>query len=363
MILVNNPGTWSHVYSPLLHAPWHGWTVTDLVFPFFLFIVGVSIVFAYRAYVPGETPTGPLVRKAGGRAIWLFALGVMMAAFPFWTLDPEFGLRDFSRLRIPGVLQRIALCYFAAVLLYLYIGRRGRQFWLWGLLAVYALALAFIPPPDTGIAQIDDPATTLPAYFDRLLIGSDHLWAGAQRMWDPEGLLSTIPAIASTLFGIWAGERLTDPDRSPEQKTFDLLLYGVVLVCIGYLVGLWQPVNKSLWTSSYAIFTAGQAMCGLALFYYVMDVKGHAKYGQPFVVYGTNAITVFVMSGLVAKFLGGIRWADGERMLSLQRFLYETVFMPIGSDKFSSLLYALTWITGWYLVLLYMYRQKWFVKV
>ncbi len=362
MILVNNPGTWGAIYAPLRHAAWHGWTPTDLVFPFFLFIVGVAIALAYGRMLERGTPRTVLVRKAAVRALWLFGLGLMMALFPFFTTEP-LALRGVETLRIMGVLQRIALCYLAASLLYLYAGAKGRALWLWALLVLYWLALVLIPVPGVGAGHLDVPRETLAAYVDRLVLGADHLWVGADREWDPEGLLSTLPAIATTLFGVWVGGVLRT-SHSDEQKVLRLMLAGFGLLVLGYVWGLAFPINKGLWTSSYAVFTAGQAMLCLGAFYWWMDVKGHTRWGQPLVEYGVNAITVFVMSGIVAKTLGAIRvpQADGT-VVSLQSFLYQNVFAPLGPPQFTSLLYALTWITLWYAVLHVMYRRDVVIKV
>lgn len=367
MILVNNPGTWGAIYAPLRHAAWHGWTPTDLIFPFFLFIVGVSIVLAFdRALEKGQA-RGTLARKAGGRALWLFAFGLLMAAWPFFTFsDGTVALRDLSTLRIPGVLQRIAVCYLAAALLYLYAPRRTRHLVLWGLLVLYTLALLFVPVPGLGRPEIEFKGSTLPAWVDRHTLGMGHLWAGADppRTWDPEGVLSTFPAIATTLFGLWAGERLRR-DGPGERKALHLLLAGAGLVTLGYVWSLALPINKSLWTSSYAVFTAGQAMCALGACYWLIDLKGHTRWAAPFVTYGINAITVFVMSGIVAKLLGAIRVPGGETGagIPLQKAIYDGVFAPLGPDQFTSLLYALVWITAWYGVLRWMQRRGAVIRV
>ena len=365
MILVNNPGTWGAIYAPLEHAAWHGWTPTDLIFPFFLFIVGVALVLALRKPLAAGAPRGPLVGKAAKRAAWLFGFGLLMAAFPFFTFDGGVVAgRDYGLLRIPGVLQRIALCYLAAVALYLYLPRKTRHGVLWAILVGYTLLLLFVPVPGLGRPEIDFKGSTLPAWFDRVTLGMNHLWGGATppRTWDPEGLLSTLPALATTLFGVWAGEVFTSA-RTAERKVLALLLAGVGLVVLGYVWALALPLNKSLWTSSYAVFTAGQALCALGATYWLVDVKGYRRGAHPFVVYGVNAITVFVMSGVVAKTLGAIRVPFGDGDAPLQKAIYEGVFAPLGPPKFTSLLYALAWIGAWYVVLAWMHRRRLFVKV
>ena len=376
MILVNNPGTWGAIYGPLKHAPWHGWTPTDLIFPFFLFIVGVSLVLAFNgALARGTDPRTDrrvLLRKAAVRAAWLFGFGLLMALWPYFTFDADtaaLGLRDLGTLRIPGVLQRISVCYLAAAALYLYASPRTLWTVLWTILVGYTLLLLFVPVPVLGRPEIDNAGSTLGAWLDRLILTRGHLYAGATppRTWDPEGLLSTLPAVGTTLFGLWTGLVLASA-RTAERKALTLLVAGVGLVVLGYVWNLALPINKALWTSSYAVFTAGQAMCALGALYYLVDVRGAdaprlRRAVQPFVVYGVNAITVFVMSGIVSKFLSAwkVTGPDGPR--SLQKALFETVFVPLGSLKTASLLYALVWITCWYGVLLWMYRRKIFIKV
>ncbi len=363
MILVNNPGTWGAIFGPLKHADWHGWTPTDLVFPFFLFIVGVSIALAYARPLAENRPRGPLAAKATRRALWLFALGVGMAAFPFFVFpDGALAPRDYGMLRIMGVLQRIAVCYLAAVGLYLYAPRRVVWTALWTILVGYTVLLLAIPVPGVGRPEIDFAGSTWAAWLDRQILTPAHLYAGSSppRTSDPEGLVSTLPAIASTLFGLWAGLRLLRDDLTGEQKVLHLLLAGVALVALGYLWSWALPLNKPLWTSSYAVFTAGQALCGLGVFYWLFDLRGKGRWAHPLVVYGVNAITVFVLSGLVAKTLGAIHVAPD---LPLQKAIFETVFKPLGPIKVASLLYALTWIGLWYAILAAMYRRRWIVKV
>jgi predicted acyltransferase len=364
MIIVNNPGTWASVYPPLLHAPWHGWTPTDLVFPFFLFIVGVAIVLAYTKRLEKGVDRFDLTKKAARRTIVLFGLGVFMAAFPIFTFTPEFGFRPaLDNLRIMGVLQRIALCYFAASVLVLYTRPKVQYYVLVGLLLGYWAVMMLVPVPGYGAGQLDDPVGTLSAFVDRALLGS-HLWVGANREWDPEGLLSTLPAIATTLFGVWTGRLLLHESYSHLDKVVRLFARGAVLIIIGYIWHWFFPINKSLWTSSYAVFTAGQAMCGLGLCYWFFDMKGHERIAKPFVIYGVNALTVFVMSGLLAKSLILLKVSDGAGgTASLQSVIFHNVFLPLASPINASLLYALTWVTGWFVVLYIMYRRNIIIKV
>lgn len=359
MIIVNNPGTWSHVYAPLLHADWHGWTPTDLVFPFFLFIVGVAIAIAFTKRLERGVEQAELIPKVVRRAAILFGLGLVMAAWPFFTFSPEFGLASqLTRIRIMGVLQRIALCYLVASFLFLYTTPKGRQWWLIGLLLVYWAAMALIPVPGYGAGLLDDPVGNLASYLDRVLLGR-HLWGGADYMRDPEGLFSTLPAIATTLFGIWTGSLLIDKNRESLEKVAVLFARGVVLVIIGYVWDWFFPINKPIWTSSYAVFTAGQAMCTLALCYWLIDIKGYKNWTKPFVIYGVNALVVYVASGILARTLGVISVGD----TSLQGWLFATVFAPLAPPKMASLLYAIVWVLCWYAVLHAMHKRNIIIKV
>ena len=345
MVIVNNPGDWGTVYWPLLHAPWHGWTPTDLIFPFFLFIVGVSIT---------------LSRKSGSslsilrRAAIIFALGLFLAGYPRFNLE---------RWRIPGVLQRIAVCYLISAFAYRWTRSSSTQTRvLLGIALVLSIAywvlIALVAPPG-GVAGDLSPDGNLAAWVDRALM-SGHLW---RPRWDPEGLLSTIPAISTTLCGVLAGIVLGS-ERTPERKVATLAAGGAMLVAVGQIWGLVFPINKNLWTSSYALFTAGLAALLLAACYWVIDVQGWRRWTRPFVVLGANAITLFVVSGLLAKTLGLIRLATDEgHQISASRYAYLYWFAPLASPKNASLLYAVANLVVLYLLLEWMYRRRLFLRV
>jgi predicted acyltransferase len=330
MILVNNPGSWSAIYWPLEHARWHGWTPTDLIFPFFLFIVGVSLSFSRRS----------TFREALKRSAILFALGLFMAAYPFFNL---------TTVRIPGVLQRIAVCYLAAWLVHRAAGVRGAALIAGALLAAYWLLMTRVPVPG-GIAPNLEPETNLAAWIDRALL-SGHLWKQT-KTWDPEGLLSTLPAIATTLLGSLAGAWVRS-GRGSNTKTGGLLAGGAVLTALGLAWGLTFPINKNLWTSSYVLFTGGLAAYLLGLFYWLADVRGHRAWTGPLVVYGRNAIFVFVASGLVAKTLVLAKVGG----LSLQEHIHRALFTWWLAPPLASLAYALANVAVWYAVLLAMDRR------
>ena len=368
MILVNNPGDWGHVYAPLLHAAWHGWTPTDLVFPFFLFIVGTAIVLALGRRVEAGAPRGQLVSKIVRRSAVLFALGLFLSGYPFGL----FGSRTFERLletwRIPGVLQRIAICYLVVSLMFLFLSRRTLKLCAVVFLVGYWALMTLVPVPGVGAPDLDSKGDHLAGYIDRAVFGN-HLWISA-KVYDPEGLLSTVPALATTLFGVFAGLLLAS-GRTLEQKVLRLFVQGSLLVVLGYVWSGVLPLNKALWTSSYAVFTAGQAMCALALCVWFFDGEGGTSSGRaspsrqrlarPFVLYGINAITVFVGSGVLARTLAGLKFGEPER--SLQKHLYSTVFEPLLPPHAASLSYAIAWILGWYAVLWWMDRRGLVIKV
>lgn len=354
MILVNNPGTWSAIYAPLEHAKWHGWTPTDLIFPFFLFIVGVAIPMAFERRLQSGARRADLLTKVVKRTVILFAIGLGMAAYgKVWVFLAGDAL-DLSGLRIMGVLQRIALCYLGASLLFIFAPFRTR----WGIGAAillgYWTALMLIPVPGVGAGFIDTPELTLTAYLDRLVLGS-HLWAGAGGKWDPEGLLSTLPAVVTTLLGVEAGRLLRRTELSSTEQAVRLLVAGVALTALGHAWGWAFPVNKALWTSSYVLLTGGIACSILGAAVWVIDVRGSTRWTKPLVVYGVNALLVFVASGLLARTMTLIHvGAD----VTLQTWIFATLFAPLGPPKLASLLFALTWIGCWYVVLRALFKRN-----
>jgi predicted acyltransferase len=360
MILVNNPGTWADIYPQLRHAAWHGWTFTDFIFPFFLWIVGVAMTLSFARRVEQGADKKHLLLHVLRRAAIIFGLGLFLNGFPFGLF---FG-HNFSweQIRIPGVLQRIAVCYLIASTIFMYSGIRGQIAWIVGLLASYWLMITLIPVPGFG-AGILEPLGSLPWHVDSNFLAG-HTWRGAPVPgFDPEGILSTIPAIATTLLGVLTGHWLRT-DRSREEKTAWMFVAGNFFLLLGAILDIWMPINKGLWTGSYVVFMGGWALVCLAMFYWLIDVKGYTKWATPFVIYGMNAITVFVLSGLVAKSMGLIRWtqADGTA-ISLQRYLYTNLFAPLASPMNASLLWAVCFITVMFCVVWFMWKKKWFLKV
>ena len=351
MILVNNPGDWGHIYPPLEHAEWNGCTPTDLVFPFFLFIVGVSISFAFQDKV-GDRKT---VTKIFTRSLKLFGLGLFLSLFPRF---------DFSVVRIPGVLQRIAMVFLVCSLVFLTTKNRSQQIIFAVVLIGYWILMTFVPVPDFGPANLE-PEFNLGAYFDRMILGTTHLYKAA-KTWDPEGLLSTMPAIATGLSGVLTGTWLQRKDKEVAEKLTYMYLFGCVSMALGWA---WDeagfPINKALWTSSYVLWTSGMALCFLASFYWLIDVKGYQRWTKPFVVYGVNAITVFFLTGLIPRILRMIKItnAKGEEVNS-QTWMYKNLIVSVFSNPYhASLVGALTVITIWLGILWVMYEKKMIVKV
>ena len=351
MILVNNPGSWSHVYAPLRHAEWHGWTFADLIFPFFLFIVGVSIVFAFSKKLEMGVVKRSLHTKVVRRTLILFALGLFLNGFPFFEL---------STLRIPGVLQRIAICYFITAVIFLNSTWKGQFAWAIGLLLAYWAIMEWIPVPGIG-AGLYEKGSNLAAYIDSLFL-EGHMWS-ATKTWDPEGLISTIPAISTTLFGVLTGHWLRS-NKTPLEKTVWLFIIGSAAFIIGSLWKFWLPINKNLWTSSYSVLMAGLALICLGIIYFFIDVRGWKKWIQPAQVYGMNAITVFVLAGITARLLYVIKItnADGST-ISVKTLIYNNLLASWLGDSNASLAYAIVFIIVMYLCMLILYKKKIFAKI
>jgi len=380
MILVNNPGNWGAVYPPLLHAPWHGWTFTDTVFPFFVWIVGVAIPLSFNRRLEQGRTRAELFGHVVRRAAIIFALGFFLNFFTY-LVDVELWHKGLSawlhkmttEIRIPGVLQRIAVCYLFASLIFLCTKLRGQLIWLAGLLAGYWLLMKLVPVPGFGAGVLDERGN-LAQYLDNVLLGNHvaygHRTPGSLDTWDPEGILSTLPAIATCLFGILAGQ-LIRSKRSAEEKTAWLFVAGNVLLFVGLVMNWWFPINKKIWTSSYSVFMAGLAMNCLAVCYWLIDVKGWQRWAKPFAVYGMNAITVFVLAGILGRLSLAVKVTNLEgKLVPIKAYLFDTFFMPLASGphavystKIASLLWALMYVTGLYLVAYVMYRRKWFLKV
>ena len=343
MILVNDPGDWSHVYPPLLHAKWHGWTPTDLVFPFFLFIMGVSMNFSMAKR--GQTTRGRVYLKIIVRTLVLFGLGLFLNGFPFFELDT---------LRIPGVLQRIALVYFFAALIVTHVGAKAQAWIAAGLMLAYWALMALVSVPGHGAGNLTVEGN-LAAYVDNALLHG-HMW---RETWDPEGLLSTIPAIATGLLGYLTGFLLRSRLEKPRVANWMFVLgWGAILV--GLVWSVWFPINKNIWTSSYVMFTAGAALEFLGVCYWLIDCEGWRKWAHPAVVFGMNALAVYVISGVVTELLYLIKTPGGT---TIKDWIYQTLFASWASPYNASLLFAIAYVAFWWLVMDLFYRRRIFIKI
>ncbi|HEU5250255.1 MAG TPA: heparan-alpha-glucosaminide N-acetyltransferase domain-containing protein [Thermoanaerobaculia bacterium] len=350
MIVVNTPGTWAHVYPPLLHAEWHGWTYTDTIFPFFLFIVGVSMAISFgRRRSQGGTRR-ELLRHSIQRGLIIFGLGLALNVLSFFLFHRE-------HVRIPGVLQRIGVVYLVASAIYLAFGRRGVVAATVVLLLGYWALMSLVPVPGYGAGQLDVEGN-LAAYVDRVVLGS-HTWKPG---WDPEGPLSTIPAVATTLLGALAGEWLIA--AKVKQQVTGLMMGGALGTVLGAIWGRVFPINKNLWTSSYSLFMSGLAAVSLALCLWVVDEKGWKGWARPFEWLGRNPIAAFVVSTLVTILILAVKLPGPEgKPRSLYATIYRTVFDRFTDARLGSLLFALAYLAFWVAVCGLLYRKRVFVKI
>jgi predicted acyltransferase len=436
MLLVNNPGSWGHIYWPLEHAAWNGWTFTDLVFPFFLFMVGMAMMFSFpkrleqgdsrrtlflhvarRAFAlvllgwwggtwspilwPGNAAViglAPVVLRigyasgilaavvllAGTRHVrpWRVVLGIGSASFLLGAALLQFHdplLERIAGMRFPGVLVRIGVCYFLASAIFFVTPKpRAILYWIVGLLGGYMLWMMLVPipgfgPPDLsqGFPTADTPLGSLFSnwafYLDYHLLGA-HTWSVRQLydgagnlIWsfDPEGLVSTVSAVGSVLFGMLAGMWMRRSDVEDTQKLNGLFVSAAWLMGIGLLMSIWMPINKRLWTSSYTVFTAGMALLTFGTLFHLIDMKGFKRWAQPFRSYGRNAIFAFVASGMMAVSLGQVRVGEG----SLKSMAYEALHRLTGNSQFASFLFAIAFVGVWAGITWWMDRRKVYFKI
>ncbi|MEL7119903.1 MAG: DUF5009 domain-containing protein [Bacteroidota bacterium] len=413
MILVNNPGSWGHVYPPLLHAEWHGITPTDWIFPFFLFIVGVAIPLAVSKRLSRGDSKQKVLLKSLSRAGIILGLGLFLAAFPNFGMPAGIkgiqwlhygallvliiglfllgtshvysnkqlirrigtilfaitalilliiGIQeyDLTSMRFPGVLQRIAIVYAFSAIAYLYLDWKQMVWLSVGLLLGYWALMSLVLVPGIGAPNLE-PENNIGAWLDRMIFGN-HLWVQS-KTWDPEGLISTIPAIASGISGVLVGIWIKS-DREAYQKVAGILAMGVIIVALGWIWHLAFPINKKLWTSSYVLHTTGVAMLFLGVTYWLIDVLKISKWSWPFEVYGMNALFVFVLSGFIAKLFYKIYWFEaGEVKVTLGSWIYNTFFTPFLGDYQASLAYAIANVLFFFLLSWLMYRKRVFVKI
>lgn len=361
MILVNIAGVADQVYPYLVHADWNGCTPTDLIFPFFLFIIGVAMSFSLAKYTDllsnlslNNKDWRGLYWRIIYRSVFLFSLGLLLNGF--WNYD-------WHTIRIMGVLQRISLSYFVAALIILKLPTKAQYLIAFSLLIIYWLLMSFISVPDYGVGNLTRDGN-LGAYLDRLIIGTAHLYKGDQfnSLGDPEGLFSTIPAVVNVLLGYFTGEWLR---KKPVKSgtSISLVLAGLSCLVIGQVWDFWFPINKKLWTSSYVVFTTGWALLLLASCYELIEVRGLRRWGKPFEIMGLNAIFIFITSVLMIKILVKTHIGIGEKAPNTYTWIYEHFFASWAGAMNGSLLFAIVTLLFWWLVVYIMYRKRWFVKI
>jgi predicted acyltransferase len=360
MLLVNNPGSWGAIYPPLRHAAWHGWTPTDLIFPFFLFIVGITTHLSLAARRARGDDDRKLVRQVLRRGGIIILLGLLLSGFPF---IPKYGF-DLSTIRIPGVLQRIGVAYIAAALLTLRTSAKAQVLIVAALLFGYWAVMTLVPVPDSGMLgalALAKPDASLAAWLDRTALGG-HLWK-VSKTWDPEGILSTIPAIGTTMLGVFAGRWIASP-RPLMERIAALFAIGSIAMVAGLMWNWSFPINKNLWTSSYVLFTAGMACATVATCIWLIDVRRVTWWTKPFVVFGVNPILAFVGSGMMARLMASIIKVERDgQTVSLQKAIYDSAFASWLAPTNASLLYAGCVVFLWFLILAALYKSKVFLKV
>ena len=366
MILVNNPGSWSFVYPPLLHAKWHGLTPTDLIFPFFVFIVGVSISIVVHRGLSNGIKRMTLMKSAFVRSFKLFILGLMLALFYYNFLDDAYSWIDqrlFS-IRVMGVLQRLALVFIFTFAIVTFC----KKSWQWAIaifiLMSYWLIMMYVPYSDSQGNVLQGQllfGNNLAAWLDAKIFAAKHLYYSQSTpfAFDPEGLLSTLPAISGCLFGVFTGDLLTNKTQSLDSKVKSLFVYGVISLLVGYLWAMFFPVNKALWTSTFVLVTTGWALISLSLLTYLIDIKGYKNWSAPFVVFGANAIFFYMFSGVIERVLLMIPMTDTP----LQAWIYTTIFQPLFGNFNGSLMYAIVFLLLCYVVMHQLYKRNIFFKV
>ena len=370
MILVNDPGDWDHIYPPLEHSKWNGCTPTDLVFPFFLFMAGVAVVFAMETRKANKEDHGKLIWHAFKRMVTLLLINYLIPyifiiinhtiALTFSTIGADMW-DHLKNQRIPGVLPRIAVVYFICTLLYLKTSAKFRV-WIFAIVLIgYYIIMTFIAVPGIGYANLN-PETNLGAWVDRLVFGTQHLWSQS-KTWDPEGLLGTIPAIGTGLFGMRVGSWLRNKDYDTPTKMTWMFIYGFGAVLLALIWNFFFPINKQLWTSSFVLYTGGLATVILAMLYWLIDVQNYKRFTPFFVAFGMNAITAYILAGVVPEIISMIKVPLNGHKVDAWTYVYQTLFVPNFTPVNASLgaailLVLIIWVFMWVL-----YKRKIIIKV
>jgi predicted acyltransferase len=357
MILVNSPGLPDEVYSPVAHARWNGWTYADWIFPFFMFIVGVAMTLSFSKRVDSGTSESGLRLHILRRSAVIFALGLLVNGFPF-SLNPDF---TWGTFRIPGVLQRIAVCYLIVGNVALRASTRTIVLWTAAPMVLYWLAVMLVPVPGFG-AGLLTPEGSLLWYVDSNVFGA-HTWAYSPHAgFDPEGVISTIPAISTMFLGVLAG-RWMATETEPYKKSAGLFVGGMLLALAGEVLSIWLPINKNMWTSTFVLFMGGWAAMVFSAAYVLIDLQGWKKWGRPFAILGMNAIAVYVLSELLWSLLWTVRWGGPDALVTLQEFLFQSTCGWIEPPKTASLVFAVGYLGLMLFAAWALWRRRWFIKV
>ncbi len=368
MILVNNPGTWSKIYPPLRHAEWFGCTPTDLVFPFFLFIVGTAMAFSFSKYLDGTLSMGSGYAKLYKRAVLIFLVGLLLNAFPFFLVKPDPDLTFwenlgsyYSHLRIFGVLQRIAMAYALGGTLALWLKKPRRIIWAFALVLLLHWGLLYFFGGDDPYSR----ETNFARVMDLFLVGPDHLYRGYGLPFDPEGVLGMLSGAGTVLMGYLAGICIRKNTEKIEAVS-SLYTWGLVSLGAAMIWSIWLPISKPLWTASYVLYAGGWTLLMLGFFVYLIDIKKKEKWFMPFKALGLNPLFAFVMSGLFAKVFGRlIHWqtASGGTATPLG-WLYNNVCVPVlGDTPAGSLAYAILYVALFTLMAIALYKRKIIIKI
>ena len=376
MLLVNDPGTWSAIYPPLEHAEWNGWTPTDLIFPFFLFIVGITTYLSITSRRAHGASDSDIIKQVIRRGLIIYALGFLMALSPGYQWGDIAGIAHpsawdriadrWEHVRIMGVLARIGIVYIIAALICYKTTMKQQVVIIACILYGYWFAMTLIPVPGTGgtlgAHLIGTHDQNLAAWLDRKILGMNHIWVGGVTF-DPEGPMSTIPAIGTAMLGYLCG-RWIGTARPLLEKMSGLFAVGSIAMMLGLMWNWSFPINKSLWTSSYVLFTAGMACVILATCMWIIDYQNVRGWTKPWVIFGVNPIVAFVGSGMLARLIYTLWTVDyNGKSVPIQKVIYEEGFHSWLPDRLASLAFAVAFVLLWYGILAYLYKKKIFLKV
>jgi predicted acyltransferase len=376
MLLVNNPGTWSAIFPPLEHAEWNGWTPTDLIFPFFLFIVGITTHLSLSARRARGDDDSAVVKQILRRGIIIYLLGFAMAMFPFYQWGAIASIPNatpwdrilyrIEHVRILGVLPRIAIVYICAGLLTLKTTLKQQIMIIAALLFGYWFAMTLIPVPgehEIGAVLLNTHDRNLAAWLDRAILGTNHTWSGSVTF-DPEGPMSTIPAIATAMLGVIAGRWIVQKEKPLLERISGMFAVGAIGMMVGLMWNWAFPINKNLWTSSYVIFTAGMACVAIATIMWIVDYCNVKWWTKPFVIYGVNPIVAFVGSGVLARLIYTLWHVSYQgHSVAIQDAIYQIVFLPWLPPRVASLAFAISFVVLWFGILTVLYRRNIVLKV